>query len=210
MNVAPRCRLRSSMSWQRLVFNQPKPAARGGRRAPLRPTMATSSSTQRAGVAPNSFDSEAATKRATQLFELLQEATRITLSTGPRGVLRAITGATAVSQLMQEYLTSGQFDRPERILRRLFERLGATYIKLGQFIASTPSLFPDEYVTEFQQCLDKTEPVPYDTIRAIIASELKQPIEEVFASIESTPLASASVAQVGEGACGGHTHERGC
>ena len=38
------------------------------------------------------------------------------------------------------------------VLRKLFERLGATYIKLGQFIASAPSLFPAEYVAEFQAC----------------------------------------------------------
>ena len=42
-------------------------------------------------------------------------------------------------------------------LRRLFELLGATYIKLGQFVASSPTLFPAEYVTEFQKCLDNTE-----------------------------------------------------
>jgi hypothetical protein len=36
------------------------------------------------------------------------------------------------------------------VLRKLFERLGVTFIKLGQFIASTPSLFPAEYVEEFQ------------------------------------------------------------
>ena len=48
------------------------------------------------------------------------------------------------------------------VLRKLFERLGATYIKLGQFIASSPSLFPEEYVTEFQKCLDRTEPVSWE------------------------------------------------
>jgi len=48
---------------------------------------------------------------------------------------------------------------------RLFERLGSTYIKLGQFIASSPSLFPDEYVLEFQKCLDKTDAVPFSQIR---------------------------------------------
>jgi aarF domain-containing kinase len=53
-------------------------------------------------------------------------------------------------------------------MRKLFERLGATYIKLGQFIASSPSLFPDEYVMEFQKCLDRTDPVPFSTIKAII------------------------------------------
>lgn len=30
------------------------------------------------------------------------------------------------------------------VLRKLFEKLGATYIKLGQFIASSPTLFPEE------------------------------------------------------------------
>ena len=41
-------------------------------------------------------------------------------------------------------------DRPSnaRLMRETFEDLGSTYIKLGQFIASTPSLFPREYVEE--------------------------------------------------------------
>lgn len=43
------------------------------------------------------------------------------------------------------------------ILRKLFERLGATYIKLGQFVASSPSLFPDEYVVEFQKLLGESK-----------------------------------------------------
>ncbi|CAM9480791.1 unnamed protein product, partial [Phaeothamnion confervicola] len=38
-----------------------------------------------------------------------------------------------------------------RALRRLFERLGATYIKVGQFVASSPTLFPPAYVREFQK-----------------------------------------------------------
>ena len=57
---------------------------------------------------------------------------------------------------------------------RLFEKLGSTYIKLGQFIASSPSLFPDEYVLEFQKCLDSTDAVPYSEIRCeakVVCSE---------------------------------------
>jgi aarF domain-containing kinase len=68
---------------------------------------------------------------------------------------------------------------PQVILRKLFERLGATYIKLGQFVASSPSLFPAEYVTEFQKCLDQTTPVPYETIRKTIEEELTVPIDQV-------------------------------
>jgi aarF domain-containing kinase len=57
----------------------------------------------------------------------------------------------------------------------LFERLGATYIKLGQFIASSPTIFPPEYVLEFQKCLDKTQPLPWgesQSIRHVSRSEM--------------------------------------
>jgi hypothetical protein len=33
--------------------------------------------------------------------------------------------------------------------------------QLGQFIASSPTIFPPEFVLEFQKCLDQTEPVPF-------------------------------------------------
>lgn len=82
-----------------------------------------------------------------------------------------------------------------KALRKIFERLGATYIKLGQFIASSPTLFPPEYVLEFQKCLDQTEPVPWNSIKKVIEDELG-PISKSFTSISQTPLASASIAQV--------------
>ena len=53
-------------------------------------------------------------------------------------------------------------------LRQTFEELGATYIKLGQFIASSPSLLPAEYVEEFQKCLARTDPLPFKTIETIL------------------------------------------
>jgi predicted unusual protein kinase regulating ubiquinone biosynthesis (AarF/ABC1/UbiB family) len=89
-------------------------------------------------------------------------------------------------------------DRPPvpRLLRRTFEKLGATYIKLGQFIASSPSLFPEEYVTEFQHCLDKTTPLPFSIMKTVLEQEMKRPLHEIFAEIDEKPLASASIAQV--------------
>mmetsp|Transcript_7447 Transcript_7447/g.11347 ORF Transcript_7447/g.11347 Transcript_7447/m.11347 type:complete len:532 (-) Transcript_7447:76-1671(-) len=86
-------------------------------------------------------------------------------------------------------------------LRKLFERMGATYIKLGQFIASSPTLFPKEYVVEFQKCLDSTEPLEWNVIQNVISKELKEmdktaTINSVFRSIDKVPLASASIAQV--------------
>eukprot|EP00195_Chlamydomonas_chlamydogama_P005862 CAMPEP_0202905000 /NCGR_PEP_ID=MMETSP1392-20130828/32052_1 /ASSEMBLY_ACC=CAM_ASM_000868 /TAXON_ID=225041 /ORGANISM="Chlamydomonas chlamydogama, Strain SAG 11-48b" /LENGTH=446 /DNA_ID=CAMNT_0049592905 /DNA_START=376 /DNA_END=1716 /DNA_ORIENTATION=- len=121
---------------------------------------------------------------------------KVALSTGPRGFFRALQGADAVATVVREFVASGGSDAPQVLLRKLFEKLGATYIKLGQFIASSPSLFPDEYVLEFQKCLDKTEPVPFSVVRATLEQELKRPWSDVFESIDPQPLASASVAQV--------------
>jgi len=81
-------------------------------------------------------------------------------------------------------------------LRRAFEELGPTYIKLGQIIASSPGLFPETWCVEFRKCLDRVRPFPFAEARAIVAEELGRPIEEVFASIDEQPLASASIAQV--------------
>ena len=89
-------------------------------------------------------------------------------------------------------------DRPPnpKLLRTVFEDLGATYIKLGQFIASSPTFFPQDYVEEFQNCLDKTKPFPFSIAKKIIESELKQPLDAVYSWVDTIPLASASIAQV--------------
>jgi len=90
---------------------------------------------------------------------------------------------------------SGALSLP-KVLRRVFEELGATYIKLGQFIASSPTLFPAEYVLEFQACLDNSPTIPYTEIRTIVQSELGRPISAVYEFFDPRPLASASIAQV--------------
>lgn len=83
-----------------------------------------------------------------------------------------------------------------QLLRETFEQLGTTYIKLGQFIASAPSVFPPAYVKEFQNCLDKVQPLPFRVIERTLREEFEQPLETIFSSIDPQPLASASIAQV--------------
>ncbi|KAA8735660.1 AarF/ABC1/UbiB kinase family protein [Acinetobacter qingfengensis] len=90
-------------------------------------------------------------------------------------------------------------DKPSNavLMRQTFEELGSTYIKLGQFIASTPSLFPREYVEEFQKCLDKTPVLPFSYIEQVLKEEFEgQSLDQIFKSIDQKPLASASIAQV--------------
>ena len=99
-------------------------------------------------------------------------------------------------QLVVRYLETLPPELAPRTLRRLFERLGATYIKLGQFIASSPTIFPAEYVLEFQKCLDDTPSVEFEVIKGIVEKDLGRNIYDVYASFDPSPLASASVAQV--------------
>lgn len=99
-------------------------------------------------------------------------------------------------ETVREFIVSLPPELAPRTLRRLFERLGATYVKLGQFIASSPTIFPPEYVLEFQNCLDNTPTVDYSIIKGIVEKDLGRSINDVYSRFDKTPLASASVAQV--------------
>ncbi len=118
------------------------------------------------------------------------------VSLGFNSINRIRQTATALGKTGLEWVFDGQ-PSPPVLMRKTFERLGATYIKLGQLIASSPSLFPDEYVKEFHSCLDQTEPVPFNQMHKVLKNELGAGyMGEIFDDIDPVPLASASIAQV--------------
>src|SRR4051794_24206923 len=81
-------------------------------------------------------------------------------------------------------------------LRNAFERLGPTYIKLGQIISSGEGIFPEELVQQFRTLRDKVRPETFDTVRSIIEADLGRPLDQVFSHIDRQPRAAASIAQV--------------
>ncbi len=81
-------------------------------------------------------------------------------------------------------------------LRIAFQKLGPTYIKLGQIISSGEGIFPKELVTEFKLLRDQVPAEKFKIIKKIIREELGQDIEEVFSYIDPKPIAAASIAQV--------------
>ncbi|EXC27759.1 ABC1 kinase family protein [Acinetobacter sp. 809848] len=114
---------------------------------------------------------------------------------GLRSVARIGETAVVAAKAGIKYAT----EKPSnaKLMRETFESLGSTYIKLGQFIASTPSLFPREYVEEFQGCLDQTPTLPFSYIQGVLASEFEgRDLSQIFSYIDEKPLASASIAQV--------------
>ncbi|MSY45205.1 MAG: AarF/ABC1/UbiB kinase family protein, partial [Actinobacteria bacterium] len=81
-------------------------------------------------------------------------------------------------------------------LRRAFETLGSTYVKLGQIISAFEGLFPDELVNEFKKLRDQVAPEPFGEICALVEEELGRPMSAVFSEFTEIPIAAASIAQV--------------
>jgi ubiquinone biosynthesis protein len=83
-----------------------------------------------------------------------------------------------------------------RRLRRAFERLGPSYIKLAQIVSSGRGLFPPELVEEFKLCRDRVPPEPFEAVRRVVEEDLGKPLAEVFRRFDPEPVAAASIAQV--------------
>ena len=86
-------------------------------------------------------------------------------------------------------------DAPQRV-RRVLEILGPTFIKVGQILATRPDLFRPDWIAEFEKLQAQAEPVDFEALRRQIEEDLGAPLEDVFAEVDTTPLAAASVAQV--------------
>lgn len=78
-------------------------------------------------------------------------------------------------------------------LREALDDGGVTFVKLGQVLSTRRDLLPQEFVEELGKLQDQVAPVPWQEIEAVLQQELGT---DTFASIDRTPLAAASIAQV--------------
>ena len=85
---------------------------------------------------------------------------------------------------------------PAQRLARMLERLGTTFVKLGQGLSLRQDFLPDEYVQALQSLQDHVQPFPAQIARREIEAALGKPIEALFAAFDDEPLAAASIAQV--------------
>jgi ubiquinone biosynthesis protein len=74
--------------------------------------------------------------------------------------------------------------------------LGPTFIKLGQVLSTREDILGPALARELTKLCSQTPPDPPETVREIIQADLGKPVEELFASFEDVPLASASIGQV--------------
>ncbi|HYJ03657.1 MAG TPA: AarF/UbiB family protein [Chthoniobacterales bacterium] len=76
------------------------------------------------------------------------------------------------------------------------EKLGPTFVKLGQLLSTRVELMPRAYLDALTRLQDKVEPFPFDEVEKIVASELGVRMSKAFSDFEVTPMAAASLGQV--------------
>jgi predicted unusual protein kinase regulating ubiquinone biosynthesis (AarF/ABC1/UbiB family) len=81
-------------------------------------------------------------------------------------------------------------------LKTIFTQLGPTFVKLGQGLSTRPDICPPEYLEELSELQDGLPTFPDEEAFACIERELGVPLDSIFSSISSTPIAAASLGQV--------------
>lgn len=81
-------------------------------------------------------------------------------------------------------------------LRKALEELGPIFIKLGQTLSTRPDLIPEKVARSLEKLQDDVKPFAWSAALKIIEKQLESPIDSIFSSVNQSPLASASIAQV--------------
>jgi ubiquinone biosynthesis protein len=89
----------------------------------------------------------------------------------------------------------GEKPKAEELTRDL-ERLGPTFVKVGQLLSTRADLLPVAYLEALARLQDEVEPFSFAEVERIVAEELGVRISKPFADFEATPLAAASLGQV--------------
>ncbi len=76
------------------------------------------------------------------------------------------------------------------------EKLGPTFIKLGQLLSTRGDLLPEPYLEALGRLQDQIEPFSFDEVEQIVSSELGGRLSKLFAEFDREPAAAASLAQV--------------
>ncbi|MFM7073848.1 MAG: ABC1 kinase family protein [Planctomycetota bacterium] len=84
----------------------------------------------------------------------------------------------------------------ETRIRMALTDLGPTFIKLGQLLSTRPDVVGVELADELRKLQTGVPSDPPKAVRDLIAAELGQPVEELFARFDDVPVASASIGQV--------------
>jgi len=95
----------------------------------------------------------------------------------------------------EERVTPKEAAKAEELASDL-EKLGPTFVKLGQLLSTRVELLPRAYLQALERLQDKVEPFGFDEVEKIVTAELGVRMSKAFTDFSIEPIASASLGQV--------------
>ncbi|MEY2573848.1 MAG: ubiquinone biosynthesis protein [Verrucomicrobiota bacterium] len=95
----------------------------------------------------------------------------------------------------EERVTPKEAAKADELAQDL-EKLGPTFVKLGQLMSTRVEMMPKAYLDALARLQDKVEPFPFDEVEKIVCSELGIRMSKAFSDFDVTPMAAASLGQV--------------
>jgi ubiquinone biosynthesis protein len=106
-----------------------------------------------------------------------------------------VARAGLMELLPQEPERDAQAEAAADSLAADVERLGPTFIKLGQLLSTRPDIVPPAYAEALARLQDRCEPLPFGEIETVLAEELGLVASRAL-RVDREPLATASMSQV--------------
>lgn len=100
-----------------------------------------------------------------------------------------------MAEIAQEPNNYGKMASPDDLVEDL-QKLGPTYIKIGQFLSTRPDIIAPQYLKALARLQDKVDPIPFGDVEEIVMSEIGVRMSKAFLEFDSQPIAAASLAQV--------------
>ena len=95
----------------------------------------------------------------------------------------------------EELPPDGAVAEAEELVRDI-EKMGPTFIKLGQILSSRTELLPMPYIEALSRLQDRVEPESAEDAVAVVETELGRPLSSAFRDFQREPFAAASLGQV--------------
>ncbi len=113
-----------------------------------------------------------------------------------RGLRPRPAGKRLLAFILRTLFRRGKGNRSFAVqLRLTIERLGPTYIKLGQILSLREDLLPESIIMELRKLQSDVPPFSFIDVKRTIESEFNLPLSMIFSKFEEKPIAAASLAQ---------------
>src|SRR5665213_631586 len=114
---------------------------------------------------------------------------------GRAGLVRSAGLDSALDAAALDDPSDSTSGRAEELATDL-EKLGPTFVKLGQLLSTRADLLPPAYVAALARLQDNCEPFAFAEVEEVVQSELGARMSRLFSDFDNVPLAAASLGQV--------------